>query len=67
MMKAPIPKINGAKKSGFNAPAHSLADTSHAVIVVPTFAHMITTAACVRFIIPAFTKPTTITVVADEL
>ena len=30
-MKAPIPKINGAKKSGFNAPAHSLADTSHAV------------------------------------
>ena len=67
MMKAPIPKINGAKKSGFNAPAHSLADTSHAVIVVPTLAPMITPAACVRFMIPAFTKPTTITVVADEL
>ena len=32
MMKAPIPKINGAKKSGFNAPAHSLADTSHAAV-----------------------------------
>ena len=67
MINAPIPKINGAKKSGFKAPAHSLADTSHAVAVVPTFAPMITPAACVKFIIPAFTKPTIMTVVAEEL
>ena len=67
MMKAPIPKIMVQKNLVLTLPPNSLADTSHAVIVVPTLAPMITPAACVRFIIPAFTKPTTITVVADEL
>ena len=38
-----------------------------AVIVVPMFAPIITPTACDRFIIPAFTRPTTITVVAPLL
>ena len=37
-----------------------------AVTVVPTLAPRITPTACDSFIIPEFTKPTTITVVADE-
>ena len=44
-------------------PSH---DTSHAVTVVPMFAPIITPIACVRVRRPAFTKLTTITVVADE-
>ena len=51
---------NGAISSNLKA-------TSWAVIVVPTFAPMITPAACARFIRPALTNPTTITVVALEL
>ena len=39
----------------------------HAVTVVPIFAPIITPIDCLRDIIPEFTKPTTITVVADEL
>ena len=38
----------------------------HEVMVVPTFAPIIIPIACLSFIIPEFTKPTTITVVADE-
>ena len=40
--------------------------TIHAVTVVPIFAPMITPIACVSVSNPAFTKLTTITVVADE-
>ena len=38
----------------------------HDVIVVPMLAPIIMPTACVSFIIPELTKPTTITVVADE-
>ena len=38
----------------------------HAVIVVPTLAPIIIPIACDSFMIPEFTKPTTMTVVADE-
>ena len=48
---------NGAISSNLNA-------TNCAVIVVPILAPIITPAACARLISPAFTKPTTITVVA---
>ena len=40
---------------------------SHAVTVVPTFAPMMTLIACRRVIMPELTKPTTMTVVAEEL
>ena len=39
----------------------------HAVTVVPILAPIITPIDCFRVIIPELTKPTTITVVADEL
>ena len=57
---APIPINKGAIAS-------NLKDTSWAVIVVPIFAPIITPAACINVIRPAFTKLTTITVVAPEL
>ena len=57
----------GAMVAGLNIFAHSELDTSQPVTVVPMLAPMITLMACVRFIKPAFTKPTTITVVAEEL
>ena len=38
----------------------------HAVTVVPMFAPMITLIDCLSVMIPELTKPTTITVVADE-
>ena len=57
----------GASLEGLKNLAHSTADTSHPVTVVPIFAPMITPIAWVRFIIPALTKPTTMTVVAEEL
>ena len=41
--------------------------SSHAVTVVPTLAPMMTLMACRSVISPELTKPTTITVVADEL
>ena len=41
--------------------------SSHAVTVVPTLAPMMTLMACRSVISPEFTKPTTMTVVADEL
>ena len=40
---------------------------SHAVTVVPTFAPIIILIVCPNFIMPEFTKPTSITVVAEEL
>ena len=39
---------------------------SHAVAVVPILAPMMTPTACVSFMIPEFTNPTTSTVVADD-
>ena len=39
----------------------------HAGIVVPTLAPMIRLMDCLRVMIPEFTKPTTMTVAADEL
>ena len=66
-MNAPIPKRTGAKNSGFNTSPHSLIDTIQLVTVVPILAPMMMPVACRRLIIPAFTKPTTITVVAELL
>ena len=43
-----------------------VSDRIHDVIVVPMLAPIIMPTACVSFIIPELTKPTTITVVADE-
>ena len=40
---------------------------SHAVTVVPTFAPIITLIACFKVITPELTKPTTMTVAAEEL
>ena len=63
----PTITAKGARVEGLRNFAHSAEDTSQPVIVVPILAPMITLIACVRFIRPAFTKPTTITVVAEEL
>ena len=49
-----------------SAPAVEIA-VMNAVTVVPMFAPIITEAACVRVISPTLTKPTIMTVVADEL
>ena len=55
-----------ADTSSWNPPMSARAEMK-AVIVVPMLAPMIIDAACVRVIRPILTKPTTITVVADEL
>ncbi len=60
MINTPKPIANGARSVNLSA-------TSTDVMVVPILAPIITPIACVKFIIPAFTKPTTITVEADEL
>ena len=74
-IKSPVP-INartGVKEVGFNNCINKLSLEippklrSHAVTVVPIFAPMITVIDCFKVIIPEFTKPTTITVVAEEL
>ena len=62
-----MPSKRGAKNSGFITLPHSLMDTIHAVMVVPIFAPIITPTAWVSSSIPALTKPTTMTVVAEEL
>ena len=67
MMITPSMTAIGARVVGLRNLAHSTEDTSQPVTVVPTFAPIITPIAWVRFIIPAFTNPTTMTVVADEL
>ena len=66
-IKAPIPTNSGAKNSGFNTLPKEPSDTIQAVTVVPILAPIMTPTACVRFMIPAFTKPTTMTVVAELL
>ena len=67
MMITPIIIAIGARLAGLKNFAHSTLDTSQPVTVVPIFAPMMTPIAWDRFMIPAFTNPTTITVVADEL
>ena len=67
IMTTPTINASGASVSGLSAFAHSALETSQPVAVVPMFAPMMTVIACARFISPAFTKPTTITVVAEEL
>ena len=67
---APMATTSGAKNDGcktFIASPREFKETIHAVIVVPIFAPMMTPTAWVRFKIPAFTKPTTMTVVAPLL
>ena len=74
-MNKMIPRkaITGTKEDGFKSWTHILSLLTplklriQAVIVVPTFDPMITLIACFRVISPELTKPTTITVVADEL
>ena len=62
----------GANASGFRScinrlsPLTPVSERIQEVAVVPIFAPIITPTACSSFIIPEFTKPTTITVVADE-
>ena len=47
-------------------PSTSTSESNQDVIVVPIFAPMMIPTACDSFIIPEFTKPTTMTVVAEE-
>ena len=69
----PISASTGVKEVGLSSCTHVLPPSmparlrSHAVTVVPTLAPMMTLMACRRFIRPELTKPTTMTVVADEL
>ena len=56
----PTAMNSGANSLKFNA-------INCAVIVVPIFVPTITPAACITVIIEALTRPTTITVVAEEL
>ncbi len=68
----PIMASTGEKEDGFKSCTKKLPLSmperlkSHAVIVVPTLAPIITLTACSSRIIPEFTNPTTITVVAEE-
>ena len=62
----------GAKFSGFSIEISMLSLlmpavlNSHAVSVVPTFEPMITPTVCSSCMMPEFTSPTSITVIADE-
>ena len=70
---SPIRARIGVNESGFNilinqaSPSMPLKLIIQDVTVVPTFAPKITLIACFKLISPELTKPTTITVVADEL
>ena len=69
----PISAKIGVKEDGFRSLIKKLSPEIppklkiHAVTVVPTFAPMITLIACFKVMSPEFTKPTTMTVVAEEL
>ena len=69
----PTSASTGVKELGFKSCTHTALPSiplrlrSHAVTVVPTFAPIMTFMACFRVMSPEFTKPTTITVVAEEL
>ena len=68
----PIAASTGEKELGLSSLTHTFPlsiparERIHEVIVVPILAPMITPTACVSFIMPELTKPTTMTVVADE-
>ena len=72
IIKKPIRANKGVNDSGFNnlkiiaVPSISAVLKSHAVTVVPTFAPKIMLMVWPSCIMPEFTKPTSITVVADE-
>ena len=69
----PTSASTGVKELGLRSCTHSASPLmpprlrSQAVTVVPMFAPMMTPIACRRVMSPEFTKPTTMTVVADEL
>ena len=69
----PTSARTGVNDDGFKRLTHTFSllmpdnDKIQLVTVVPTFAPIITLIAWRRFISPELTKPTTITVVADEL
>ena len=69
----PTSASTGVKEVGFSRLTNTLPLlmpamlSSHAVTVVPTLAPMMTLMACRSVISPELTKPTTITVVAEEL
>ena len=69
----PMSASTGVKELGFRSLIHILLPSmpprlrSHAVTVVPTFAPMMTLMAWRSVIRPELTKPTTMTVVAEEL
>ena len=69
----PMSARTGVKELGLSSRSQTLELSmpprlrSHAVTVVPTFAPMMTLMACRSVISPELTKPTTMTVVADEL
>ena len=69
----PISARTGVKDEGFSSATQTFLLSMparlriHAVTVVPIFAPIMTLIDCRSVIIPELTKPTTITVVADEL
>ena len=68
----PTMPITGASVEGLNSwirklsPSRPLRDNIQAVTVVPILEPIITPTACLSVMIPELTKPTTMTVVADE-
>ena len=68
----PITANMGVKDVGLRSvmmrlvPSMPVRDSIHAVTVVPTFAPMMTYSACESAITPELTKPTSMTVVAEE-
>ena len=68
----PIAASTGENDDGFNklthiaSPSIPVNDNSHEVIVVPTLAPIMIPTTCESCMIPEFTNPTTITVVADD-
>ena len=71
-IKMPAAARTGAKALGLRSLSSTLSlciparDSIHEVTVVPMFAPIITPTAWLSFMIPELTKPTTITVVADD-
>ena len=68
----PMVPSRGANVEGFStctrklSPSRPLKERIQAVTVVPTLLPMMTPTACFKVMMPELTKPTTMTVVADE-
>ena len=68
----PITASTGVNDDGFSSCTNKLSplmpdsDSSHAVTVVPMFAPIMTGMDCLRLRRPELTKPTTMTVVAED-